>query len=911
MKKIRILMFLLLIIIIANAQKSIESSMFEKLNLKLVEFIFDEQKGKIDKETKVLRVNRNEYFKVEAEDTEAIALNYLHTKRELYGLSNNLKDIKITGIVESPAGKYVYFSQSVNDISVFATNFIVFINKKGIITYTLNEFRNVAKYGEVNSIPSISKNTAFIVAKEYLNIKSDIFGEPKTELVYFESIDSGLELAWKININSMNPVGSWQIFINAENERIIHVEDIRRNANGSGTVFIPNPLVSANVSYGHNNCFVHNNGATNSCLDGQLIQVTLKDLTCENGLYKLKGPYCIVEDIEPPYGHNIPELPSLNFHYARNQEEFAAVMCYYHIDLAARRILELGYIIPNGLKHLRTDPHGYWGIRDAYVNSIDNYIAFGSPFGSTTKNFVPTAEDSDYIWHEYAHIIQDNFTPTGMAYESETATLQEGSSDYWATSYKRSINPNYWEALWVWFHMDDPLFPRRTDLDWIYPDNYVFGHIGGQIWSSALMKIWGDIGRDITDKLFLESHLIWGYSPYLRDGAAAFIQADINLYNGAHLCHIIDRFREHGLLYHQPPQGEGLITQNTIWKSYVRAKGTTIIPCGVTLTINGIVHFDNSASIIILPGGKLIIEDSYLMNTTTNEMWKGISVMGDLNQPIQQQYQGYLQINESSIINAEYGITVQGGGIVSTTDAHFLNNKLCIKFESLAVGQTGTSGTFVNTEFVLNSNFFGNNFDAFLKMDGCGKVNVTGCTFSSNVPLDTNKGIVASNASTSWDGNNQLLSVPIDLRTKASLTNFGTISSNDNTIITIQPGGKLIIDGGTLTNACGGNMWQGITVQGDGINNLETNYQGYVQVKNGGTIENAVCGIYSTNGGMINAENASFVNNTVAVKIDPVALSLRGYSATFTKTNFTINDDYPGNTLDFETHIKLSNSNPV
>jgi hypothetical protein len=62
------------------------------------------------------------------------------------------------------------------------------------------------------------------------------------------------------------------------------------------------------------------------------------------------------------------------------------------------------------------------------------------------------------------------------------------------------------------------------------------------------MKIWGDLGRDITDKLFLESHLIWGYSPTLRDAATAFMKVDLNLYSGSHLCQIYSRFQEHGLI---------------------------------------------------------------------------------------------------------------------------------------------------------------------------------------------------------------------------------------------------------------------------------------------------------------------------------------------------------------------------
>ncbi len=70
------------------------------------------------------------------------------------------------------------------------------------------------------------------------------------------------------------------------------------------------------------------------------------------------------------------------------------------------------------------------------------------------------------------------------------------------------------------------------------------------------MKIWGDLaakygatkGREITDKLFLEMHyLLWNISGF-KDAAIAFMQSDANLYNGDHLCTIVRRFKEHGLV---------------------------------------------------------------------------------------------------------------------------------------------------------------------------------------------------------------------------------------------------------------------------------------------------------------------------------------------------------------------------
>ena len=56
--------------------------------------------------------------------------------------------------------------------------------------------------------------------------------------------------------------------------------------------------------------------------------------------------------------------------------------------------------------------------------------------------------------------------------------------------------------------------------------------------------------------------------------------------------------------------------------------------------------------------------------------------------------------------------------------------------------------------------------------------------------------------------------------------------------IIVCPGGKLIVNGGTLTNACDGEMWEGIIVEGDSTQRQQPNKQGAVYLTNA-TIENA------------------------------------------------------------------------
>jgi len=86
----------------------------------------------------------------------------------------------------------------------------------------------------------------------------------------------------------------------------------------------------------------------------------------------------------------------------------------------------------------------------------------------------------------------------------------------------------------------------------------------------------------------------------------------------------------------------GTITQNTTWNTDVHAIGNITIPNGINLSITSTVKCDHEASILIHPGGKLILDGGTLTNACNGEMWQGITVMGDPNLPSSTLFQGYV-----------------------------------------------------------------------------------------------------------------------------------------------------------------------------------------------------------------------------------------------------------------------------
>jgi len=122
--------------------------------------------------------------------------------------------------------------------------------------------------------------------------------------------------------------------------------------------------------------------------------------------------------------------------------------------------------------------------------------------------------------------------------------------------------------------------------------------------------------------------------------------ADAHLYQGKLGAGRINAFKSVNICYNGLPIVHGTITQNTTWNTDVHAIGTITIPNNVTLSITSTVKCDHEASILIHPGGKLILDGGTLTNACNGEMWQGVTVMGDPNLPSSTLYQGYVQQGE-------------------------------------------------------------------------------------------------------------------------------------------------------------------------------------------------------------------------------------------------------------------------
>jgi Zn-dependent metalloprotease len=488
--------------------------------------------------------------------TEEKARDFLRNNLEILRLDDeNLQDLQLQKVRTSQAGTTVRFQQVYQSIPVYKATLAINISPKDQVVFLMNSYR--PGIDNLNVEPVISASTARSIGYDYLSPAAPFSFESNRLVVY--SNKGSHRLAYEVIVAPQSPTGEWEILVDAHTGQIFKVVDRAlyyahgdsgeeseetnntpeeypacdhaaalpppAPVNGVGNVFNPDPLSSAGQTYAGQ--YVDNNDNNNASLTAELFNFTLRDIDLTAGTHSLRGPYAEIQDFENPNRGLFSQASSV-FNYNRQQNAFEAVNCYYFIDMSMRYINDtlMCNIMPfQYTTGVRVDPHGLNGADNSHYLGGSGRVAFG-------EGGVDDAEDVDVVLHELGHGIHDWVTGGNL---SQVNGLSEGSGDYWAASYSRSLNqwastdPQY---FWV-FDWDghNPFWNgRRTD----YPNTYPGGLVGqihtdGQIWSTCLMRIWNAIGRTQMDKAFLEGLGMTNGSTNQQDAAIAVRQAAINM----------------------------------------------------------------------------------------------------------------------------------------------------------------------------------------------------------------------------------------------------------------------------------------------------------------------------------------------------------------------------------------------
>ncbi|HLP65614.1 T9SS type A sorting domain-containing protein [Flavobacterium sp.] len=484
---------------------------------------------------------------------------------------NPNQSFNLRAVRKTEFGETLRFQQMLNNVPVFDTEVLVHYTNNEVTSSAVNYDANVTS---ITTVPSLSKENAIAISNNELKIDSDVTFQ-ECNLFVYNKLES-TKLVYRVVTTSFNKIGSWETIIDAQNGTVLSVKDIafyykskRHNASqfgkpvkcdnpfqktvsyaplafvtGTAMVFNPDPLSQAGVAYNAAG-YTDGNDANTTQLNNARVSVTLPEIDLTAGVYRLKSSYADIRELGSPAKGLFTQATS-DFSFNRNQDGFEAANAFYHIDKSMRYINQtLGITcVPYQSANAGLvwyDPHG--------ANSADNsfYSNGQLQFG---EGGVDDAEDADVVLHELGHGLHDWITSGGL---SQVNGLSEGCGDYWAQSYSRSLN-QWTESDAAYHYMfswdgHNPFWPGRiTNYSATYPGGLVGQiHTDGQIWATALMTIWDVLGREKTDKAFLNGLDLTVSSTNQQNAAIAVRTAAMNMnYPCSEIQVITEKFTDAG-----------------------------------------------------------------------------------------------------------------------------------------------------------------------------------------------------------------------------------------------------------------------------------------------------------------------------------------------------------------------------
>ncbi|PCJ67312.1 MAG: hypothetical protein COA58_03050 [Bacteroidetes bacterium] len=363
--------------------------------------------------------------------------------------------------IESPFGMHITYKQFIHNKEVLFAGVRIHWKKNG--TYSIQDF----------------------LIRENIENVSD-------ESTMLLSTESGLrEVRMANNPDLVYPTTQ---FIDLDGTMLLEIDDYKhakKDTTLHSQVFWLNPINTANTSYGGN--YTDNLDQTNPSLDSQLRWVS-NTVQFENDTFFFESEFLSFTDISAPVdGHFFSINDSVQAN--RDNDWFEYLNVYYHINVMGQYANDLGYDALT--QHLEVDVHAFGTADNSAYSPDDHTLQFG--IGG-----VDDGEDGEVVIHEFTHSLSEVASPDNTV-GNERAAMEEGSCDYFAKAYSRSLNDNTPNKIFSWDghnqFWDGFVINQKRD----YPIDLKGSKDGDRdMWATALMCAHDFIGRNAMDSILLE-----------------------------------------------------------------------------------------------------------------------------------------------------------------------------------------------------------------------------------------------------------------------------------------------------------------------------------------------------------------------------------------------------------------------
>lgn len=559
---------------------------------------------------------------------KALADEFINTHRAEFSLSPDISPLELYSTRESLLGTHYRYRQMLNGIPVQGAEVVVSVRHKNDQVY--QAFNN--SYPIVHLPPQgknlLGKEQALDTAWNHLQVHGRLFKKPEAQLVYLPGGEN-FRLVYQTDIACEAPLGNWRHLIDAHSGEIVSVKDriIYKNSrkpitddlaykgaihsrsdataqlpqkaktksksspigkttvNGTALVFDPDPRTHL-----ANDALLDTSPASE--FSAAYVTRTLRDISEDDGIYSLDGPWVKVVDFDPPTAAPSTTTDG-NWTALRGNNAFNDAMTYFHVDQNQRYLQSLGFFGAKGVqqKQISVDTHGANGGDNSFFIPDTNSLNFGH--GGVDDN-----EDANVILHEYGHALTFDIIPSWGG--GDTGAIGEGFGDYWGASYKYTTlnGPTYhpeWAFPWDG-HGSDTWPGRRLDYTSLtydpnvtYRDHMFINGIeqySDQLWGTPLFQafltlIAQGVPRAEIDQIVIESFFGMGGNPTMRDLATSTVNAAALLFPlGPHAEVFHQKFFDQNILTLDPgsfiatPNGSDQI--DLAWKTSFSASETLI-----------------------------------------------------------------------------------------------------------------------------------------------------------------------------------------------------------------------------------------------------------------------------------------------------------------------------------------------